>query len=72
MRLQDLITAITQAKIIITILDSNDVELIKFYTGGQSYLATDLLTRQVANIKIENQNTITVELKDAVAANPGD
>lgn len=67
MRLQDLITAITQAKIIITVLDSNDVELIKFYTGGQSYLAEDLLTRIVSNIKIENQSTIVVELKDAVA-----
>lgn len=67
MRLQDLITAITQAKIVITVLDSNDVELIKFYTGGQSYLAEDLLTRIVSNIKIENQSTIVVELKDAVA-----
>lgn len=65
MTLEQLITAITQAKIIITILDSNDVELIKFYTGGQSYLASDLLSRQVANIKIENQTTIVVELKDA-------
>lgn len=67
MTLQQLITAITQAKIIITILDSNDVELIKFYTGGQAYLDGDLLARQVANIKIENQTTIVVELKDAVA-----
>ena len=67
MTLQQLITAITQAKIIITILDSNDVELIKFYTGGQAYLDDDLLARQVANIKIENQSTIVVELKDAIA-----
>jgi hypothetical protein len=70
MTLEQLITAITQAKIIITILDSNDVELIKFYTGGQNYLATDLLSRQVANIKIENQTTIVVELKDAVNSEP--
>ncbi len=66
MKLEQLITAITQAKIIITVLDSNDVELIKFYTGGQNYLAEDLLDREVANIKIENQTTIIVELKDAV------
>ena len=66
MTLQQLITAITQAKIIITILDSNDVELIKFYTGGQSYLDATLLAREVANIKIENQTTIVVELKDAI------
>lgn len=65
MTLQQLITAITQAKIIITVLDSNDEELIKFYTGGQSYLAPTLLAREVANIKIENQTTIVVELKDA-------
>ena len=66
MTLEQLITAITQAKIIITILDSNDVELIKFYTGGQTYLASTLLSREVANIKIENQTTIVVELKDAI------
>ena len=66
MTLEQLITAITQAKIIITVLDSNDTELIKFYTGGQSYLAEDLLDRKVANIKIENQTTIVVELKDAI------
>lgn len=66
MTLQQLITAITQAKIIISVLDSNDTELIKFYTGGQNQLASTLLSREVANIKIENANTITVELKDAI------
>jgi len=65
MTLQQLITAITQAKILISVLDENNVELIKFYTGGQSQLASTLLAREVANFKIENQNTIVVELKAA-------
>lgn len=62
MTLEQLITAITQAKIVITVLDNNDTELIKFYTGGQAQLAPTLLAREVANIKIENQTTIVVEL----------
>jgi len=66
MTLQELITAITQAKIVISVLDSNDEELIKFYTGGQNQLASTLLSREVANIKIENATTITVELKDSI------
>lgn len=62
MTLQALLTAITQAKILVTILDSNDVELIKFYTGGQAQIADALLERTVSNIKIENNGAITVEL----------
>lgn len=65
MTLEQLITAITQAKIIITVLDSNDTELIRFYTGGQAQLAPTLLARTVSNIKIENQSTIVVELDGA-------
>lgn len=65
MTLQELITAITQAKIVISVLDSNDEELIKFYTGGQSQLSATLLARTVTNIKIENATTITVEVAPA-------
>ena len=62
MTLQQLMTAITQAKIMVTILDANDVELIKFYTGGQGMLDSALLARTVTNIKIENNASIVVEL----------
>ena len=68
MTLNQLITAITQAKIVISVLDSNDEELIKFYTGGQAQLSSTILAREVTNIKIENANTITVELASATSA----
>jgi len=62
MTLQQLLTAITQAKILVTVLDANDVELIKFYTGGQASLDATLLARTVANLKIENNGAVVVEL----------
>lgn len=66
MTLQELITAITQPKIVISVLDSNDEELIKFYTGGQSQLASSLLSREVDNIRVDNATTITIILKGTV------
>lgn len=65
MTLQQLLTAITQAKILVTVLDSNDTELIKFYTGGQGQLSTELLGRTVTNLKIDNNGAVTVELAAA-------
>lgn len=62
MTLEQLLTAITQAKISVSVLDSNDVELIKFFTGGQGQLASTLLARTVTNLKIENNSAIVVEL----------
>ena len=62
MTLQQLLTAITQAKILVTVLDANDVELIKFYTGGQASLDATLLARTVTNLKIENNGAVVVEL----------
>lgn len=65
MTLLQLLTAITQAKILVTILDANDVELIRFYTGGQAQLDPTLLARKVTNLKIENNASVTVELAEA-------
>lgn len=66
MTLSELVNAITSAKIQITLLDDNDVELIKFYTGGQSALNTALLEREISTLKIDNATAITVELKKSV------
>ena len=63
MTLSELITAIVSQKILSTVKDSNEVELIKFYTGGQNALAATLLAREVATIKIENATSIVVDLQ---------
>lgn len=65
MTLSELVNAITSVKIQITLLDDNEVELIKFYTGGQSALNTALLAREVSTLKIDNATAITIELKKA-------
>lgn len=64
MLLSELLNAITSVKIQVTLLDANEAELIKFYTGGQQSLAATLLTREVSTLKIDNAQAITVELKD--------
>lgn len=65
MTLAELVNAITSVKIQITLLDQNETELIKFYTGGQSALNTALLEREVSTLKIDNATAITIELKAA-------
>lgn len=63
MLLSQLLNAITSSKIQVTLLESNETELIKFFTGGQQVLNTELLAREVSTLKIDNQTAITVELK---------
>lgn len=66
MTLMQLISAIESNKILISVRDANETELIKFYTGGQDQLSDALKTRTVSTIKIENQTTIVVELSSAI------
>ena len=66
MTLAELVNAITSVKIQITLLDENETELIKFYTGGQGALNTALLAREVSTLKIDNAQAITIELKASV------
>lgn len=63
MLLSELLNAITSVKIQVTLLDNNETELIKFFTGGQAALTTDILSREVSTLKIDNATAITVELK---------
>ena len=65
MTLMQLISAIESTKILISVRDANETELIKFYTGGQAQLSDTLKSRTVSTIKIENQTTIVVELSAA-------
>ena len=63
MTLAQLLETITSTKIQVTLRESNEVELIKFYTGGQSELSPALRSRTVQVLKIENATAITVELE---------
>jgi hypothetical protein len=64
MTLAQLLNAITSTKIQVTLREANEVELIKFFTGGQNELSSALLARTVQVLKIENATAITVELKE--------
>lgn len=63
MLLSQLLDTIASSNIQVTLLESNEKEMIKFYTGGQELLTDEVLAREVAVLKISNQTAITVELK---------
>lgn len=68
MTLQQFIQVITgNANIVMTVKDSNETVLIKFYVGGQAVLSSDLLSRTIAAIKFENATSIIIDLDTAVS-----
>lgn len=66
MTLQQFIQVITgNANIVMTVKDSNETMLIKFYVGGQAVLSAALLSRTIAAIKFENATSIIIDLDAA-------
>lgn len=61
MTLSELITAL-QGTLVVTVVDSDNSTLLKFYTGGAvASLSSTLLEREVSKLTIAN-NAITVLL----------
>ena len=66
MTLEQFIHVITgNRNIVITVKDSNEVELIKFFIGGQAVLDATLLARTIATIKFESATAIIIDLEAA-------
>lgn len=66
MTLQQLITSITGNKnVVITVNDSNEDMLIKFFVGGQAVLSSELMARTVASMRIENATSVVIDLNPA-------
>lgn len=65
MTLLEFFTALDNANAVITIIDSDDSELVKVYASGSDQLLATLLARDVDKIKVSSATAITVTLKSA-------
>lgn len=62
MTLNNLVSTAFGTKTIFTVLDSDQTQLIKFYSGGQTQLSTDLLAKTVESWSIESATSVIVTL----------
>ena len=62
MSLLDFFQALDNDNAVITILDSDNTELVKVYASGSSQLLATLLARTVGSFKVTSPTAITVTL----------
>ena len=63
MTLQEFLAALTNAQALVTVVDSDDAELIKLYAAGYAQLLATLLAREVDTVTIANPQAVSVKLK---------
>lgn len=68
MTLSEFLTALNNPGAVVTIIESNNTELIKLYAAGYAQLLASLLAREVDKVTVTNTNAITVVLKGEVSA----
>ena len=68
MTLTQLLAALQNAeKILVTVLDGSNAELVKFYAGGYQNILNSILSQNVAKLTIVNANAITVVIGEISA-----
>lgn len=65
MTLSEFLAALNNPQAVVTIVDSDNTELIKFYAAGYAQLLAALLAREVDKVTIQSPQAITVLLKAA-------
>lgn len=63
MTLAEFLETFNNPQAVITVTDSNNTELIKFYAAGYEQLLSTLLDREVDKVTIVQMNAVTVLLK---------
>ena len=65
MTLTELLAAIENgSKMVVTVLEADDTELVKFFAGGYEQILSSLLEREVDKLTINGNTAITVKLVD--------
>lgn len=64
MTLSEFLIALTNSQMLVTILDSDNTELIKTYAPGYAQLVSSLLARTVDKITIVNNQAATIKLTE--------
>lgn len=68
MTLSQLLASLQNAeKILVTVLDGSNVELVKFYAGGYENILDSILSQDVAKLTVNNANAITVVIGEVSA-----
>lgn len=62
MTVQQFLAALTNDKMLITILDYDDSELVKLYAQGYEQLLASLLSRDIEAVTVVNQTSATIQL----------
>lgn len=65
MTLSEFLAALTNPQAVVTVVDSDNTELIKLYAAGYSQLLSTLLSREIDKVTIAQMNAVTVLLKSA-------
>lgn len=65
MTVQQFLAALTNDKMLVTIVDSDDTELVKLYAQGYEQLLSTLLAREIATCTIVNPTSATLKLVEA-------
>lgn len=68
MTLTQLLAALQNAeKILVTVLDGSNHELVKFYAGGYENILVSILSQNVAKLTVTNATAITVVIGEVSA-----
>ncbi len=68
MTLAQLLASLQNAeKILVTVLDGTNVELVKFYAGGYENILPTILAQDVAKLTVANATAITVVVGEVSA-----
>lgn len=63
MTLAEFLAALNNPQAVVTVLDSDNTELIKLFAAGYEQLLAELLSREVDKVTIAQMNAVTVLLK---------
>ena len=59
-----LMTIKNDSKLVVTVLESDGTELVKFFASGYAQILSSLLEREIDELIITNNTAITVKLVD--------
>lgn len=65
MTLSEFLAALNNPNAVVTVVDSDNTELVKVYASGYAQLIAELLAREVDKVTIASANGVTVLLKAA-------
>lgn len=70
MTLAEFLAALNNPQAIVSVMDSDNTELIKLYAAGYTQLIAELLEREISKVTIATKDAVNVLLKEVDANEP--